>query len=165
MLCYVHICISLADWCPHGTSWCLHTGLVFNACIVFYRSLQGNRLTGRIPEVIGLMQALAVLWVKSEIQNFNPLLLVSLLVHKHLSKFVSQRPEREWTGWADSSYTWQPILHWQTVSIINNALRYQPYFVLLIVCITIIVFSYLHGNKLTGQIPPELGNMSKLSYL
>lgn len=25
------------------------------------RSLQGNRLTGKIPEVIGLMQALAVL--------------------------------------------------------------------------------------------------------
>jgi len=24
---------------------------------------------------------------------------------------------------------------------------------------------YLHGNKLTGQIPPELGNMSRLSYL
>lgn len=27
----------------------------------FNRSLQGNRLTGKIPEVIGLMQALAVL--------------------------------------------------------------------------------------------------------
>jgi len=27
------------------------------------RSLQGNKLTGRIPEVIGLMQALAVLYV------------------------------------------------------------------------------------------------------
>jgi len=25
------------------------------------RSLQGNRLTGKIPEVIGLMQALAIL--------------------------------------------------------------------------------------------------------
>lgn len=24
---------------------------------------------------------------------------------------------------------------------------------------------YLHGNKLTGPIPPELGNMSKLHYL
>lgn len=24
---------------------------------------------------------------------------------------------------------------------------------------------YLHGNKLIGPIPPELGNMSKLSYL
>ncbi|KAL4329946.1 hypothetical protein AHAS_Ahas13G0350900 [Arachis hypogaea] len=24
---------------------------------------------------------------------------------------------------------------------------------------------YLHGNKLTGPIPAELGNMSKLSYL
>ncbi|KAK4838687.1 hypothetical protein QYF36_015648 [Acer negundo] len=24
---------------------------------------------------------------------------------------------------------------------------------------------YLHGNKLTGPIPPELGNTSKLNYL
>lgn len=24
---------------------------------------------------------------------------------------------------------------------------------------------YLHSNKLTGSIPPELGNMSKLHYL
>lgn len=24
---------------------------------------------------------------------------------------------------------------------------------------------YLHGNKLTGLIPPELGNMTKLHYL
>lgn len=30
-------------------------------CGSFFRSLQGNNLTGRIPEVIGLMQALAVL--------------------------------------------------------------------------------------------------------
>lgn len=29
----------------------------------FARSLQGNKLTGKIPEVIGLMQALAVLYV------------------------------------------------------------------------------------------------------
>jgi hypothetical protein len=28
---------------------------------LYFRSLQGNNLTGRIPEVIGLMQALAVL--------------------------------------------------------------------------------------------------------
>ena len=28
---------------------------------IYFRSLQGNNLTGRIPEVIGLMQALAVL--------------------------------------------------------------------------------------------------------
>ncbi|KAK1559672.1 hypothetical protein Q3G72_017123 [Acer saccharum] len=27
------------------------------------------------------------------------------------------------------------------------------------------VHRYLHGNRLTGPIPPELGNMSKLSYL
>lgn len=26
-------------------------------------------------------------------------------------------------------------------------------------------FRYLHGNKLTGHVPPELGNMTKLSYL
>ena len=24
---------------------------------------------------------------------------------------------------------------------------------------------YLHGNQLTGSIPPELGNMTKLHYL
>ncbi|XLS55178.1 hypothetical protein HN51_004933 [Arachis hypogaea] len=27
------------------------------------------------------------------------------------------------------------------------------------------VWKYLHGNKFTGPIPTELGNMSKLSYL
>lgn len=31
------------------------------------RSLQGNRLTGVIPEVIGLMQALAVLYVSQNL--------------------------------------------------------------------------------------------------
>lgn len=36
--------------------------------MVYFRSLQGNKLTGKIPEVIGLMQALAVLWVTKKLQ-------------------------------------------------------------------------------------------------
>nr|DAD20237.1 TPA_asm: hypothetical protein HUJ06_021700 [Nelumbo nucifera] len=35
----------------------------------------------------------------------------------------------------------------------------------LAICLTHTGKLYLHENKLTGKIPPELGNMSKVSYL
>lgn len=43
----------------------MHAGACFEQLAKLFvmvdRSLQGNKLTGKIPEVIGLMQALAVL--------------------------------------------------------------------------------------------------------
>ena len=55
--------------------------------LCLYRSLQGNKLSGYIPSVIGLMQALAVLYVLklSLTQNFGSLNIEITLTQERLS--------------------------------------------------------------------------------
>lgn len=70
----------------------------------------------------------------------------------------------KWTGWDHSTHTWQSFIHWEAVSFEPFPCFTQIFYRIFKYCI-LIPSRYLHGNKLTGPIPPELGNMTKLSYL
>lgn len=186
-------------------------------CCVFwciFRSLQGNRLSGQIPSVIGLMQALTVLWVFFLFQLhwlyfiswscsmiFMPKKIIYIYICIGIDTFFSQRFKLQHVEWNYSSNSWKFDLQWENVSIlflfrfcysitciINSQLQFEKFevfitalpliaqtmsrhFVRYLALYYIFVetghlpWRYLHGNRLTGSIPAELGNMSKLHYL
>ncbi|XWS61051.1 hypothetical protein CRYUN_Cryun07bG0092600 [Craigia yunnanensis] len=120
-------------------------------------SLHGNKLAGKIPEVIGLMQALAVLDLsENELVGPIPPILGNLTytgkLYLHGNKFTGPIPP-ELGNMSKLSYL--QLNHNQLVGKIPAELGKLEQ-----------LFEFnVHGNRLSGSIPLGFRNLENLTYL